>query len=396
MKKSKIFYSLLSLWSFRLSLLLFPLFVGSFSLPAFSSTNCDCELIKKGVGWENFNCIKSCNFEEDFNKYQEQFVQQCLTQNTRIKQNSSHQQNSSQEKNISQQSPTAKENLRPQKNTAQQQKPTAQQIPSQQNSSPHKTPTQQQNPIQQKTTQYQSNSAQKNASQQQNTKTQENIAQQQNPTPKQIPSHQQNPTQQNTSAQKPLTQQQNPTSQQNPFEKQIHKKQVKGFKMGFVISDIQKEFADFETQQEIPLKQTCPQCDFVSQTDIQVSFSSKKTIGQCPKDKIKSHNFSISFKEESQDTKSCRETLDKKFHSYVNKVVLGKSTEGQFLWKECPDGCSFEIYSQSRINVKTCTGYLDLRADCNHQRKKEYHISSQYKAYLQCQNKAGMMVGGRI
>ena len=339
MKKNRIFSKLLSIvrivsglgvvGSFRLSLLLFPLFVGSFSLPAFSSTNCDCELIKKGVSWENFNCIKSCNFEEDFNKYQKQFVQQCLTQNTRLKQNSSHQQNSSQQKNISQQSPTPQENLTPQKNTAQQQNPTAQKSRSQKSSSQQKIPTQQ------------------------------------------IPS-QQNPTQQQIS------------SQQKTFEKQIHKQKIKGFKMGFVIRNIQKEFADFETQQEIPLKKTCPHCDFVSQTDIQVRFSSKEPIGQCPKDNIKSQNFTATFTEPIKDTKFCRETLDKKFHSYVNKVVLGKSTEGQFLWKECPDGCSFEIYSQSRINVKTCTGYLELRADCDHQRKKEYHISSQYKAYLQC------------
>lgn len=227
------------------------LFLLFFSFSASAYTDCDCDLIKQGAGWENFNCIKSCNFEEDFNKHQDRFSQQCLSQKI--------------------------------------------------------------------------------------------------------------------------------------MEKKVHKDQVKGIKLAFVLKNIQKELSQFEAQQEEPLKKKCPNCHFVSQTDTRVQFSSKKRIGTCPADKIKSKNYKVSFKDKkAKNSNSCREGLNKEFHSYINKILLGQNLEGKRLWKECPEGCSFQTYTKSRINIETCEGYLDMRVYCDHQVKKKYNILSRYQAYLQC------------
>ena len=215
-----------------------------------SYADCDCRSIKEGLSWEDFNCIKSCKFEEDFSKRQALLLNQCLDK-----------------KNI---------------------------------------------------------------------------------------------------------------------KKSLDKKKVNLLELRFVLAKITNQFENFETAQEQILKQKCPKCHFVSQTYTKVRFNSKKRIASCPLDRIKSKKYSVSFKEEITNNKLCRESLNKKFQSYVNGIVLGKSSEGKKLWKECPVGCSFQTSSKSRINTESCRGYLDLVVYCDHRVKKLYNIQSQYKAYLQC------------
>ncbi len=99
---------------------------------------------------------------------------------------------------------------------------------------------------------------------------------------------------------------------------------------------------------------------------------------------------------------SCGKEYINAMNSYIGdytKAIMSQDTQNlsskaaefsKTIWKECPDGCSFGVTSVRRFDNEQCSGDIDLKVMCTHQKKTEwknpfYDILISYEGNVKCQ-----------
>lgn len=155
----------------------------------------------------------------------------------------------------------------------------------------------------------------------------------------------------------------------------------------------EEEIKKAEEKHKKILKEHCPECALHPQTNVSfVPIIKKET---CEKKHLKTHDHKVRAVLNLTHSKKCTKQhitqINHDFQGYVEGILRkNKKPFSKKIYKECPDGCSFDVTYIVTTNEEKCLGDLELKVACTHQTKKSwfvpvYDISLNYEGNVKCQ-----------
>ena len=151
-----------------------------------------------------------------------------------------------------------------------------------------------------------------------------------------------------------------------------------------------------QTPPTAPGCENCSPVTKIHNTTMPIHFDEET---QCDDQYIKTHYFSRKAQLPIESGQTCsnehRQKIFKILQQYSSDLLESGSQgdettarQSRQLWESCPDGCSFYNSFSISIDMKTCSGQIDLYVNCNHQRysmrSPDYSVNIYIENGMQC------------